>query len=58
MHALLGRHVSDRLPEVACHIKALMIAIQHVDCAALHSCLPVKLSQQQDGTCRPVHFSW
>ena len=39
-------------PEVAAHIQALVVAVQHVHGAALQPRLPIQLAQQQHGACR------
>lgn len=38
-------------PEVARHIQALVVAVEHVDCPALLPRLPVQLAQQQHRAC-------
>ena len=43
-----GEAREDCLPEVACYVETLMVAIQHVDRTALHARLPVQLSQQKN----------
>lgn len=40
------------MPEVAGHVEALVVAIEHVDSAALQPRLPIQLPQQNDGTCK------
>ncbi len=51
-----------RLPEVAGHVEALVVAIQHEHSAAVRARLAVQLAQQQNGpwpkhacTCQHVH---
>ena len=39
-------------PEVAAHVEALVVAVQHEHGAALQPRLPVQLAQQQHGACR------
>ena len=41
-----------RSPEVARHVQALMVAVEHVHRAALLPRLPVQLTQQQHRACR------
>ena len=38
------------MPEVACHVEALVVAIEHEHAAAGRARLPIKLTQQEDGT--------
>jgi hypothetical protein len=40
------------MPEVAGHVEALVVAIEHVDSAVLQPRLPIQLPQQNDGTCK------
>ncbi len=39
-------------PEVASHIQALVVAVEHVDCTTLLPRLPVQLTQQQHRPCK------
>ena len=46
------RQEAGRAPEVAAHVQALVVAVQHVHGAALQPRLPIQLAQQQHGACR------
>ena len=45
-----GHRVVMSMPEVAGHIEALVVAIEHVHSSPLQPCLPIQLPQQNYGT--------
>jgi len=47
-----GCKAQEDTPEVAGHIEALVVAVEHVDCATLQPRLPIQLTQKDNGACQ------